>query len=112
MESSPKEIWIWLDVSQEIPTVGQAGSVREDMDQAPEEIRRHQRNQVGVAWSTNRMIFFAPSLFACCITLGRRSVMNVFFLLFSSERVLVSAREPFERPKLSCFGIDLHAMKI
>lgn len=49
MESSSKGIRFWFHMSQKVSTMGQARSVRKDVDRAPEEIRRHKRNQVEMA---------------------------------------------------------------
>ncbi len=38
VEGSTKRIWLWIDMSQEVPEVGERRSLPKDMDQAPEEV--------------------------------------------------------------------------
>lgn len=49
MEGSSEGIQLRLDMPQKVPAVGRRRGIRKDMDQAAEEIRRCQGNQVEVA---------------------------------------------------------------
>jgi hypothetical protein len=46
VESSSEGIWIWFDVPQTFPAMGEGRNVRKDMGEATEEIRRHQVEMV------------------------------------------------------------------